>query len=625
MRLFLFSLSIAALALCVLSGVAYYLKSAWGNPWQPIGWLLSMLFLLAAFFPSHERPTTCLKSLIKPKTAFFLFWVLFFVVSHLWNFRTAPWNGDALFDESGWDLWYLKTYVIGHPYQAAWFHSPISRETLFHYYVWGFLKLFGFNILAYEAALFCIWLTTFVFTILLVDLLFESYIVTSIAALILNFLPFAFIYTFAGYRYPMAIALAVTSLYFLYAGFRRASAFCLSLGGIAAGLCLASSISGKQYLLALAIAAPLYALFYWRSLKRSVTWTSLALVLYGFLAGAATILLYIVFNRTAYTLYETNFLRYFWDVTRSAPFPNGIKPFTKQLYDCFFAIPGPRFFIPDVLPIPLPYYSLLLPGIALTVWKKRFEIVLLAIIPVAGAFVATSFDNRLLLAIPFWVILTAVPFAWVLTLRRWPGLQIVFGAMAVLILLDGLAPSIRYIYSKTQSPFEIRYYAQEEVAVSRFLKHVVAGQEHPGLPHLERDEFNRIPRIPDPPYDTLICPGEPYSIIHLFLHDYDDTKVLSFCGGSPMLVLTQQEVWSDNKMAIFTYVPSNKDLKLIWESGPTTGRILEMLRPLRDLATEESISFSFAGRIRTFNVLNIPYRNIRQFQERVRALPDSLP
>ena len=625
MRLFLLSLSIAALALCVLSGVAHYLKSAWGDQWQPIGWLLSMLFLLAAFFPSHERPTTCLKSLIKPKTAFFLFWILFFAVSHLSNFRTAPWNGDALFDESGWDLWYLKTYVIGHPYQAAWFHFPISRETLFHYYVWGFLKLFGFNILVYEAALFCIWLTTFVFTILLVDLLFESYIVTSIAALILNFLPFAFIYTFAGYRYPMAIALAVTSLYFLYAGFRRASAFCLSLGGIAAGLCLASSISGKQYLLALAIAAPLYALFYWRSLKRSVTWTSLALVLYGFLAGAATILLYIVFNRTAYTLYETNFLRYFWDVMRSAPFPNGIKSFTKQLYDCFFAIPGPRFLIPDVLPIPLPYYSLLLPGIALTVWKKRFEIVLLAIIPVAGAFVATSYDNRLLLAIPFWVILTAVPFAWILRLRRWPGLQIIFGAIAVLILLEGLAPSIRYIYSKTKSPFEIRYYAQEEVAVSRFLRHVVAGQQHPGPPHLERDEFNRIPRIPDPPYDTLICPGEPYSIIHLFLHDYDDTKVLSFCGGSPMLVLTQQNVWSDNKMAIFTYVPSNKDLKLIWESGPTTGRILEMLRPLRDLATEESISFSFAGRIRAFYVLNIPYKNIRQFQERVRALPDSLP
>jgi hypothetical protein len=50
-----------------------------------------------------------------------------------------------------------------------------------------------------------------------------------------------------------------------------------------------------------------------------------------------------------------------------------------------------------------------------------------------------------------------------------------------------------------------------------------------------------------------------------------------------------------------------------------------MLQPLRDLATEESLSFSFGGRVRTFYVLNIPYKNIRQFQERVRALPDSFP
>src|SRR5947199_4335247 len=310
-RVLLLGFSLISLVICAWAAAAHYRKLAWGDPWQPIGWLLSMFFLLCAFLPDPRGLATGFKSLIKVKTAFCLFWILFFVVSHLWNLRTAPWNGDALFDESGWDLWYLQTFVIGHPYQAAWFHFPISRETLFHYYVWGFLKLFGFNILAYQTALFCIWLTTFVFTILLVDLLFESYIVTSVAALILNFLPFAFIYTFAGYRYPMATALAVTSLYFLHAGFRRASAFCLSLGGIAAGLCLASSISGKQYLLALAIAAPLYALFYWRSLKRSATWSSLALVVYGFLAGAATILLYIIFNHGNYTYYESSFLRDF--------------------------------------------------------------------------------------------------------------------------------------------------------------------------------------------------------------------------------------------------------------------------------------------------------------------------
>jgi hypothetical protein len=198
-RILLLGLSFIAMLVCAWAGAAHYKKAAWGDPWQPIGWLLSMLFLLVAFLPGPSEITAGLKSLIKPKTAFFLFWILFFIVSHLWNFRTAPWNGDALFDESGWDLWFLKHHVIGHPYQAAWFHPPVlSRETLFHYYVWGFLKLFGFNILAYQAALFVIWLTAFVFTLLLVDLFFESYVVTSVTALIFDFLPFAFIYTVAG-------------------------------------------------------------------------------------------------------------------------------------------------------------------------------------------------------------------------------------------------------------------------------------------------------------------------------------------------------------------------------------------------------------------------------------------
>ena len=621
-RTLLLGLSFIAMVICAWAGVAHYRKAAWGDPWQPIGWLLSMLFLLAAFLPGRERPATGLKSLIKPKTVFCLFWILFFIVSHLWNFRTAPWNGDALFDESGWDLWYLKTYVIGHPYQPAWFHSPISRETLFHYYVWGFLKLFGFNIMSYQTALFCIWLTTFVFAILLVDLFFESYIVTSVAALILNFLPFAFIYTFGGYRYPMATALAVTSLYFLHLGFKKASPLCLSVGGIAAGLCLASSISGKQYLLALVAAAPLYAVFYWRSLTRRATWGSLAVVVYGFAVAAMPIMLYIVFNREAYTLYESSFVRDFWHAMQSAPFPNGIRPFTRQLYDCFFTIPGPRFFIPDTLPIPLPYYWLLVPGLVLALWQKRFEIVLVSILSVVGAFVATSYDNRLLLAIPFWVILMSFTFAGLLKLRPWPSVQIILGAVAALILLDGLVPSIRYIYSKTKNPFGIRYYAQEEVAISRFLKHVVAGQEHPGLPHLERNEFNRIEGIPEAPYETFICQGDAYSIIHLFLHDYDDGKILSFCGGYPFyVVLSEQDVWNANKRTIASYAPGNKDLQLIWERHPKTERIINIFQSLRDLGTEDSISYSFGGRVRTFYILNIPNKNIQQFQQGVGTFP----
>jgi hypothetical protein len=626
-RIVLLGLSFVSLVICAVGATAHYLKWAWTNPWQPIGWLLSMLFLLCAFLPDPRGLATGFRSLIKPKTAFFLFWILFFVVSHLWNFRTAPWNGDSLFDESANDLGYLKSYVIGHPYQAAWFNGIISRETLFHYYVWGFLKLFGFNILSYEAALFLIWLTAFVFTLLLVDLFFGSYIVTSVAALSFNFLPFAFIYTFVGYRYPMTILFCIASVYFLHLGFRKASCFALTLAGIAGGLCLASSIPGKQYLLALVIAAPLYAVFYWRSLKRTVAWSSLAVIVYSFLAAATPILCYIIFNREHYTYYEGTYIHRFWDAVRGTPAPNDMRYYVTGLWNCFFAAQWwPRLLFPDFLPIPLPYYWLLLPGFVLAVWQKRFEVVLLATLPVVGVFVSggPAVEQRLLLAIPFWIILISFTLAGLLKLRPWPGVQIVVGVLAGLILLKGLGPSIRYIYSKTKSPLSIHHFAQHQVAVSRFLKHVVAGQEHPGPPRLERDEFNRIKGIADPPYDTFICQNDAYSIIHLFLHDYDDGKILAFCSDLPFgVVMTEQDVWNANKKAITNYVPSTKDLKLIWERDSKTERIIRMFQPLRDLGTEESISYSFAGRVRIFYVLNITNKNIRQFQERVRSLPNT--
>jgi len=295
------------------------------------------------------------------------------------------------------------------------------------------------------------------------------------------------------------------------------------------------------------------------------------------------------------------------------------------LWNCFFAAHfWPRLLFPDFLPIPLPYYWLLLPGFVLALWQKHFEVVLLATLPVVGVFISggPAVEQRLLLAIPFWIILMSFTLAGLLKLRPWPGVQVVLGVLAGLILLDGLVPSVRYIYSKTKSPFAIHYYAQHQVAVSRFLRHVVAGEEHPGPPRLERDEFNRIKGIPDPTYDTFICQNDAYSIIHLFLHDYDDAKILSFCAGLPFVyVMTEQDVWNANKKAILSYVPGNKDLKLIWERDPKTERIIRMFQSLRDLGTEDTISFSFGGRLRTFYVLNIGNKNIRQFQNRVRALP----
>jgi hypothetical protein len=628
-RVFLILAGISVAA-CATGASLHYLKRAPGNAAHPAGWLLGMLFLLCAFLPEPRAIAAGFKALIKPKTGFFLFWILFFVVSHLWNFRTSPWNGNALFDESGWDLWFLKDRVMGHPFQPVWpDHIMMARETLFHYYVWAFLRVFGYNILSYEAALFVIWCTIFIFTLLLVHLLCRSYIVTSVTALVFNFLPFAFVFTFAGYRYPLSTALAVVSLFFLHLGFKNASSLYLSLGGITAGLCLAAAIPGKQYVLVLALFALLYTSFHLKTLRRSVKWSSVSLVAYGFLAGAMPILIYIILNYAAYARYEKEFVEHFLDALVGKPSGNNLAWYTTRLWGCFFKNPGERQFIPDVLPIPLAYYFFLLPGLVLAVLKRRYEIAMLATIPVVGGFVAGAEERRVgLLAMPFWIILMAFTFAALLRLKSRTSVKVCMWGASVIILMGGLIPSIQYIHGKTKSPFSVYHFAPAEVAASRFLKNIVAGRQ-PTNPRLERDELRRH-KGPDAPYDTLICPNMAYSILHLFLHDYGDQKILSFCGGSPMFVMAQQEVWRSNKTAIANYVPQGRDLKLIWQiASPKTDKIIRTFDPLRQLSKEQTISYSFVngdalGGEAKFDVLDIPSQNIAEFQQQVRNLPDFL-
>src|ERR1041385_6898344 len=300
LRLLLLILSVVGLVLCVLGATAHYRKWAWGNPWQFVGWLLSMVFLLLAVLPGPAELKVKCKSVLKPKTAFFFFWIVFFVAAHLWKLRTAPWNGDGIFADAAQDLLYLKTHVTTRPFQAAWFETYgaySAHETLFHYYLWPWLHLFGYNILTNEAALLALWCTTFLFTLLLIDLLFQSYVVTSVIALVFTFLPFAFIYTFVGYHYEISVPLCVASVYFLHVGFKTDSSFFLALGGIAAGLCLAGSVLGKQYIYALLPFVVLCAVFDWKRLKWGFNWRRVLTVISGFAAAAMPILASIVFHR----------------------------------------------------------------------------------------------------------------------------------------------------------------------------------------------------------------------------------------------------------------------------------------------------------------------------------------
>jgi hypothetical protein len=68
----------------------------------------------------------------------------------------------------------------------------------------------------------------------------------------------------------------------------------------------------------------------------------------------------------------------------------------------------------------------LLPGIVLALLKKRFEIVLLGTIPAVGVFISSGgvLEHRLLLAIPFWIILMSFSFAGLLNLNMRSGLKV---------------------------------------------------------------------------------------------------------------------------------------------------------------------------------------------------------
>ena len=357
-------------------------------------------------------------------------------------------------------------------------------------------------------------------------------------------------------------------------------------------------------------------------MRRSIKWSSVALVLYAWLAAAAPILGYIAFNRNEYTLYEASFLHSFWQAVLGHPSPNNLTFYVQRLGRCFFTVPADRFFIPDTLPIPLPYYLFLVPGLFIALLRGRYEIAFLSIVPVVGAFIATAFDNRLLLAIPFWIIAMAFTVDVLVGRQlRW-SFKAVSWLIALFALVAGLVPSVRYIYKKAENPFTIRHYAQEEVAVSRYLRHVVAGDVPPDPPRIERNEFKRVKGVPEPGYETLICQDQAYSIIHLFLHDYDDKKILSFCGGSPLYVMPDKDVWRANKIALLSYVPRNRNLKLVWERVPKTEPIIKKFIALRDLGSEETLSFSFAGTTRRFYVFNVDEGKITQLQERIRITPD---
>lgn len=615
----LLTAAVLSAGVCWLASRLHYTETAYGNHLTWIGWLLSMVLYLGAYAPwkqgMKKRPDRREKRIAGENTVLLILG-LFFFLTHLWNFNTAPWNQNGLFDDAAWNVYFARLYIFsGEPFQAAFWQpgSSSAKGVIFHYYITLMFKIFGYNTLVFNLSVLVLAFFTYFFTLKLIYRLFNNHAVTIISAVFLNFLPLHFIHSFVGQRYAVAPFFMTASLYLLYTGFKNRSFFRVAASSIMAGFCFTGAVMGKQYLLALALAAPLFFLFDFKITRQKIYWKLGACFLAGLVITSLPMLAYMYYNPVYFTL-EGGYLREFFSGLINKG-PAGIREQIDRAYLCFFGdFTWWRWFIPDFKLIPLPYYLFLLPGMFITFLKKRFELLCPCVVSFGAAFVAGFSDYRILMASPLWIIFMAYT---VDLMRKGSKRAKLFKYINVLVtaavLLTGVLPCGQYLHAKSKDPYSIHYFAQGEVAVSRFLRDIVAGAPEP-KPVRRKNEFLRLPGDEKPDYDTLICVEYGYAIPHTFLFAYDSQKILSFGNQLPFNLISTEELLAVNKKALAGYQKTGKNLKLIWEEAPKSRPVIEKFQRLNKYGFDETVEFSHEGRVFRFYILTIKYEHIEAFK-----------
>ncbi len=633
---------------CLVASVLHYTHKAYGNHLTWIGWLAGMILLLLAFLPKASslpgRIFGRLKAINKKRTCIYILLIILFFASHLLNFKTAPWNQNGLFDDASWNIFEAKEFIFSsEPFQGAFWRdgSSSAKGVIFHYYITILFMVFGYNTLVFNLAVMLLAFFTYFFTIKLLYRLFNNHFITIISAVILNFLPLQFLFSFVGQRYAMAPPTLMASLYFLYTGFKNKSFMRISLSSVFAGLCFSAAIMGKQYLMGLAIAIPLFLLFDFKKSFNRVNINLAKCFIVGFIISSMPMLMYMAHNPRYFTL-EREYSKAFLDAFFSQGFA-GIQEQIDRFYGCLFNSSTfyYRWFIPDYVLIPFSYYAFLIPGTIAAFIKKRFEYLTICMISSVGAFVAGFSDYRLLMISPLWIVLMAFGMHYMIdaaklffnpssislkeknkfieTQSKHKDLyKYISYTVITAVILVSLIPCISYLNKKSKDPYSVYFFTQKDVAVSRYLRDIVMGTPDP-QPVMRWQEFKTPFVYKKPDYETLICIEYGYAVPFTFLQDFDAKKILSFGGaaGLPFNLISEQELFYANKTAIVNYIPSNKNLKLIWEKTPKSEHIIEKFTSLNYLGHDEYLTSSHEGKSFTFYVLTIYNQNIEQLKNEV--------
>lgn len=602
----------------------HYKGFLYGNNYTWILWLASLIFLFFSLSPKSISIKKLLKRVDKGSITLVLFIFILYWVSHLWNFSNAPWNQNGLFDDAAWDIYFSNNHAFKSPFQAAFFDEVgyISREVVFHYYITFFFELFGYNLLVFNFSLLVLGFITVLFTTLIIHRLFGNIYVTLISALIINFFPLHYTHIFMGHRYAIAAPLMVISLYFIYTSFAKSSFISACISAFFAALTWGSSIMGKQYILALLLSLLLTFIFSRRIWKSKKCVSTVAIWSLAFFFSSLPLVTYILFNYDLYFIREKGLLgNFFQEVLTGGA--SGLKQYTDQIIELFFAkITFKRQFLPDFYIIPLSYYTLLIPGLFIALTKKRYEIVLLSLIPTASALVSGAYDFRVLLSVPIWVIAISFTINCIFSLKSrrlvfFRGLLLV---ITLLVLLFGLLPSIKYLWGVSKDTNHFYLLPHKDVAFLRLVQDIAAGSENPNS-EMKKDEFNRNVDMQKVSYDTLVCPHSAYAIAHLYLQKFDNKKTLSFCNQGIQLLKTSDEIVSNNIDAIRSYKPDNKDLKLVWEVSEKSKPVVERFKKYVIYGSDDYIADSVDDTDYTVYILTIGRDNIESLQEDLTTAP----
>lgn len=605
------------LAGCLLFSL-YYLKFYYLNYLSWLCWSFSVFALLWVFFPKKISLKSRILSIDKSDILVFLFVFVLYWGSHLWNFSSAPWNSNGLFDDAAWDIYFANNHVFNNtPIQPAYFDTVgyISREVPFHYYISIFFRLFGANLLVFNTSLLVLGFITVLFTVFLIRKMFNNPYVTILCALVINFFPLHFNHIFMGHRYAITAPLMMVSLYYLYSAFVNNSPVRTIISSIFAALCFSSAIMGKQFLYALVIAGILLLIKEKGRIPPRLRALGFVWVV-GLIFSASPMLIYIFFNFSDYVGREKSLLDQFITAYQSNGLL-GIKPYFDQIKELFFApFSYRRQFLPDFPVIPFAYYLFILPGLMISVIKRHYEIFLLAIIPTMGTLLSGAFDFRILLSAPAWVICLAfsLDFFFKKLSNKNSFLNFITAGIGLTVIIAfGLIPSINYLWGISKDPNHLHLLPHKDVAVSRLVQDIVAGADSPNF-RMKPTEFHRTPNPGLVPHDTLVCPESAYAIMHLYLQKYDDKKILAFSNQGIQLLKTPEEILNDNLNAIHAYQPSGKDLKLVWEVTPKTEKIVNFFENYQIYGDDRRYAGEVDGHKFSLYVLTIKYDRINQFR-----------